>query len=426
MNGSKYQAVNLIGNIISLYRQWFTLFLWACFLLLNSLSTLAQKDSTNNSFFKLPNLPGYLTLKGDFHMHTVLSDGYVWPALRAQEAIRDGLDVISVTEHVDFERYPNDIKRDMNRSYEIARKAAGTSGLLVINGLEISPRVPPYHCNAIFMQDGNKVPVKYMKQTTESFKMKDNPTRAELMAPFLEAKKQDAFVFYNHPNYSWWDKKSKELFTDFHQELLDKGILKGVEVANRGGYNVIAHKLAAKYNLAMFANSDEHRGLPASTKETHRPVTLVFAQSKTPAALKEAMNARRTAVYFDDYVIGRASEMEPFFKAAVTITAVQENRKGEPIIVLNIKNNSTIPFQVKLKSDYNLEKHPLGAVTLKPEAVTKVTLGAVWEYPAPLLVKCTVDNILVAPEEPLQTEFKLTTVPGNKKTNSPGQDADTD
>ncbi|MGV3538840.1 MAG: Sb-PDE family phosphodiesterase [Rufibacter sp.] len=394
--------------------------------MLSCLTAQAQKDSVNNSFFKLPNIPGYLTLKGDFHMHTVLSDGYVWPALRAQEAIRDGLDVISVTEHVDFVRYPKDIKRDMNRAYEIAQQAAGKSGLLVINGLEISPRVPPYHCNAIFMEDGNKVPVKYMKQATESFKMKDNPTRAELMAPFLEAKKQDAFVFYNHPSFSWWDKKEKTVFTDFHQELLEKGILKGVEVANRGGYNVIAHQLAAKYNLAMFANSDEHRGLPAATPEKHRPVTLVFAQSKTPAALKEAMNARRTAVYFDDYVIGRKQEMEPFFKAAVTITAVQENRKGEPIIVLNIKNNTTIPFQVKLKSDYHLEKFPLGAVTLKPEAVTKVTLGAVWEYPAQLLLKCTVDNILVAPEEALQTEFKLATVAGGKKSNAPAQETDTE
>lgn len=31
----------------------------------------------------IPDIPGYQTLKGDFHMHTVFSDGHVWPTFRA-------------------------------------------------------------------------------------------------------------------------------------------------------------------------------------------------------------------------------------------------------------------------------------------------------------------------------------------------------
>ena len=45
-----------------------------------------------------PDIPGYQTLLCDFHIHTVFSDGSVWPDIRVQEAVKDGLDAISLTE----------------------------------------------------------------------------------------------------------------------------------------------------------------------------------------------------------------------------------------------------------------------------------------------------------------------------------------
>ena len=47
----------------------------------------------------VPEIDGYLTLKGDFHMHTVFSDGSVWPDTRVEEAWSDGLDAIAITDH---------------------------------------------------------------------------------------------------------------------------------------------------------------------------------------------------------------------------------------------------------------------------------------------------------------------------------------
>ena len=35
----------------------------------------------------VPDIEGYKTLTGDFHIHTVFSDATVWPATRVQEAI---------------------------------------------------------------------------------------------------------------------------------------------------------------------------------------------------------------------------------------------------------------------------------------------------------------------------------------------------
>ncbi len=186
---------------------------------------------------KLPDLPGYHTLKCDFHMHTVFSDGHVWPSFRVNEALRDGLDAISITEHIDYEGFPDEIKKDYNKTYELATAAAKNKNLLVIPGIEISPRVPPYHHNALFVKDANKYPSDYMKNSKKEFVMKADLTHGQLMAPFLEAKKQQAFVFYNHPSYSWWDKKDTTVFTAFHHELLNKGIMAGVEVVNSGVYN---------------------------------------------------------------------------------------------------------------------------------------------------------------------------------------------
>ncbi|MYF39513.1 MAG: hypothetical protein F4221_01455 [Rhodothermaceae bacterium] len=55
-------------------------------------SALAQENRT----IDFPDVPGYYTLTCDLHMHTVFSDGSVWPNIRVQEAHRDGLDAIAI------------------------------------------------------------------------------------------------------------------------------------------------------------------------------------------------------------------------------------------------------------------------------------------------------------------------------------------
>ncbi len=362
-----------------------------------------KKDSIN-----LPDIPGYLTLKCDFHMHTVFSDGHVWPSFRVHEAERDGLDVISLTEHIDYEGYPDEVKRNYNRSFEIATEAAAKKKkLLVIRGAEISPRVPPYHNNALFLKDANRFPTDYMKDWKKKFVMKESIAHDELMAPFLEAKRQDAFVFYNHPGYSWWDKKDTNIFTSFHKELLDKNILGGVEVVNSNRYNIIAHRMAMKYNLTMIGNSDEHYDLYPRYQRTHRPMTLVFAKAKTEEAVKEALQQKRTAVYFDDYIIARQPEAEAFFKASLDVSTEKKTRNGEPLILVKIFNRSQVPFKVKATSEYNIEDHPMGQVVLKPGATTILTLKAVWKYPTKTTIGMIVSNILVTPDEGLHTKFDL-------------------
>ena len=66
-------------------------------LLLFFINVDAQK---RKEFFKSPD--GVFLISSDLHIHTVFSDGEVWPSIRVKEARRDGLDLISMTEHLEY------------------------------------------------------------------------------------------------------------------------------------------------------------------------------------------------------------------------------------------------------------------------------------------------------------------------------------
>ena len=78
----------------------------------------------------IPDIPGYQTLKCDFHMHTVFSDGNVWPTVRVDEAWRQGLDVIAITDHIEYQPHKKDVPTQHGRPYQIAAGSAKEKKLL--------------------------------------------------------------------------------------------------------------------------------------------------------------------------------------------------------------------------------------------------------------------------------------------------------
>ena len=52
----------------------------------------------------LPQVNGYNIYKADLHTHSAFSDGSVLPEYRVKEAWVDGLDVMAVTEHIEYRR----------------------------------------------------------------------------------------------------------------------------------------------------------------------------------------------------------------------------------------------------------------------------------------------------------------------------------
>ena len=83
---------------------------------------------------QFPDVAGYKTLVCDLHMHTVFSDGSVWPDIRVEEALRDGLDCVAVTEHLEYQPHSTDIPHpDRNRAFEVAlERARGSLSLIHI------------------------------------------------------------------------------------------------------------------------------------------------------------------------------------------------------------------------------------------------------------------------------------------------------
>jgi len=111
-------------------------------------------------------------------MHTVYSDGDVWPTPRVQEARKDGLEAIAITGHGDYHPKKGDVSEDIARPHEIARLAGRQLGPLVVPPAGITRG--NLHCNALFVKDAN------------AFK------GLELAAALRQARDQGAFVFWNH------------------------------------------------------------------------------------------------------------------------------------------------------------------------------------------------------------------------------------
>ena len=382
-------------------------FVWASAVTLSAGTLRAQpaRDS-----IALPDIPGFHTLKGDLHLHTVFSDGSVWPTFRVFEARRDGLDFIALTDHTDYQGSPETVTGDLNTAYDLAAASAKGSKLIVIKGAEISPRTPPYHSNALFLRDASAIPSGYMLETKGKFVMKEHPSHDELMAPFIEAKKQGAFITYNHPAYVYdWDPKyiGTDLFTAFHREMLKNGMLHGIEIVNSNRYYKPAHRIAMENNLTMVAGSDEHSDIATTYPDGHRLMTLVFAKEISADGIREALFARRTAVYFRDLVIGRKAELEPFFKAALTVTTEQSKRLNEPIVLVHIRNSSDIPFALRFGGRYEIDNLPLGRITLAPRGITTIALRTLWESPAEISIEATVENLLTGPDESLETTLRV-------------------
>ena len=294
----------------------------------------------------IPDIKGYKTLKGDFHIHTVFSDATVWPVTRVHEAIWEGLDVIAMTEHIDtrHQKMVNNgtfvkEKCDRDYSYKLAKKAAGKN-LLVIHGGEITRLgMPPGHFNCLFVKDNDDI-----CNAAEQF---DHDHVLAMEAGLKEARKQGAFLMWNHPN---WCKQApnETVMHKAHKKILKEGYMDAIEIYNMAcGYTPEGHKWALDNNLAMLGNSDCHAPFFMEVDYlhgAHRPVTLVFAKEKSLTGVREALDARRSAVFAEGTVWGREQELRPLLEACLVVKSTMFKEKE---IVIEFENVSSIPVTLE-------------------------------------------------------------------------------
>ena len=349
--------------------------------LLLSISALTFSQVRNE--IQIPDILGFKTLKCDFHMHTVFSDGLVWPTVRVGEAYAQGLDVIAITDHIEYRPHKNDMPgASLNRPYEIAEAAARSNNIILIRGSEITRSMPPGHSNALFLTDCNALDVP------------------AYMDAFKAARAQNAFIFWNHPG---WDAQQPDTTRWFkeHTELYDAGLMQGIEVVNGPEYYPEAQRWCMEKKLTMLGNSDVHE--PFTLKEgEHRTMTLVFASARTPEAIHEALTDRRTVVYLSDKLIGEEKFLKEIFHQSLEILNTEKTEKNFRITV---KNKSDLPFYLHKTShnpdlvyfrDYTIEPH--GTHTITVRFVNGVAGGD---------VNFEITNLLAEPNKGLQVSIPI-------------------
>ena len=319
-----------------------------------------------------PDTGTYVTLVTDLHTHSVFSDGHVWPNVRVAEALRDGLDVLAITEHLEYQPHrlfiPN---RDRNDAVGEALQAAAGTGLLVVAGSEITRDPPHGHMNAVFITDANPLwPVDDRSgRELSAFLSEWTPEKA-----VAEANSQGAFVFWNHP---WASPATPDLrteLTDAHRALIDQGQLHGIEIVNGQTYNEEAHRIAVEHDLTFIGTSDVHNLIDWDYDIAgggHRPVTLVLASERTPSALKEALFAKRTVVWFKDLLIGREEPLGALLKAGLTIERAV--RQGAGIVEVTLRNSTDAALRLRhLSTEAQSLHRRADLVDLSPQGVAEL------------------------------------------------------
>jgi hypothetical protein len=286
----------------------------------------------------LPTLGEYLTLKCDLHTHTIFSDGLVWPSVRIDEAVNEGLDAIVISDHLEYRPHREYVSADLNAAYEIARQYAEKKNkdVICIAGAEITRRMPPGHLNAIFIRDANALLIDDFLQVVE------------------EAIAQGAFVFWNHPGWRAQQRDGVVRWYDVHTTLIERNWLHGIEFANEHEHYPGVLEYTEKYGLAVLGCSDIHYTIKDDFLDdfSHRTMTLVFATERSEKAIKEALFAGRTLAWtHDDILAGPAEITEAFVRACLQISPKAMQRT-------EIVNLSEIPFVL---SDAKNRTHHLPA-----------------------------------------------------------------
>ncbi len=345
------------------------------------------RNNTNTGKIQIPDIPGYYTLKCDFHTHSVFSDGTVWPTVRVQEALAEGLDVLALTDHAEYHPHRDQIPVDDLAGTKLLDAAAKDKPLILVHGCEIS--ATPDHFNAIFIDN-------------QSDTLLDNAVPA---VRIKAAKDQGGFVFWNHPGWTARAKDGNAPVDEGFYKLMEEGQINGIEICNGSHFWPEVLGLVRKYNLTLLGNSDIHGPSTfALTPDAHRTVTLVFSKEKTTEAVRDALENHRTAVYAGNFLVGNEEWLKEIFLASLQIVTTYQ--KGTTLAAMKIINVSDIDFRCRNMGSLNL--HNSSYVFDLP---AHSTVGLLVRTNEPVLsfnLDIVVDNLITGPRESLRLILPVT------------------
>ena len=306
---------------------------------------------------RLPSVNGLTPVKCDFHIHTVFSDGDVWPTARVKEAWQDGLDAIAITDHTSDVPSKRQLSGGPNTSYQLAVPEAERRGMILIQGTEITrPKPEGGHLNAIFISD--------------AMKTLDIPTEEAVK----EAVKQGGFIIWNHPG---WAIDTCKMF-DVNKRLIESGNIHAVEVFNEAEWYPRALSWSRDLKLAPIAATDIHyitNSFYRLSEKAIRPMTIVLAREKTQEAIKEALFKRNTIAFYRGMLAGDSRLLTDFFFASVrvkkiTTTVDRDNNAHNHYLVANLYD---VPYILLLEDGKKITIQANSEITfVMPAAIRKL------------------------------------------------------
>lgn len=274
---------------------------------------------------EFPDIFGLVTLKCDLHVHTLFSDGKVWPDVRVNEAWKAGYDAIAITDHLEYRPYKSKkfLNGSVNTANEIAVKRGEKLGLIVIPGVELTHKKPFGHMNALFVKDADAL-------------MLPDP-----LVQVDSALRQGALIQWNHPG--WPDNKST--MYDLHHKLIADGKITMFEVHNHCEYYPLTFDWVDKYNLAPTANTDIHDALFVTygSEPLASPMTLVFAAERSAEGIRKALIERHTAAVFDGNLMATDTIAVALFRACIDCDVVSVSGNNAKV---KVRNKSSLAYRV--------------------------------------------------------------------------------
>jgi hypothetical protein len=271
-----------------------------------------------------------------------------------KEAWLDGLDIIAVTEHIEYRPFENEMKGylggkkdpDLNAAVKLAQKEAEYWDIFIIPGTEITRHGTHIgHFNALFTKDNNKI-------------YDDDPVQS-----IRNAKKQGALVQHNHPG---WIRTNID-YTETEKIAYDEGLIDGVEVMNFYEFYPGIIDRVRERNLFIAANTDVH----ASTAEDFnsdgfmRPITLIFAEERTEKGIREALESCRTLAFGFNMVCGDEQLLKDFFTASVKVSKLS----GKAFM---LTNQTSVPYTIQQEGKNPVSLAPFSTIKLEGDPTFKV------------------------------------------------------
>jgi hypothetical protein len=379
---------------------------------------LGYEAGFHRDLIVFPEVEGYQILKGEFHIHTLYSDGQVTPEVRVYEAWRDGMDVLAITDHPEYLKvaFPN----DRGRAYDRAKQVAAQLDLLLIHSAEVTTSST---VTASLRPPRNS-------DYTAHFISDESTLSGDYPSVFKSASQdQRGILVWAHPHTEWVPEA---------RGLMKSGRLDGIEIKNTQVGNRLGTQFSLntwfypqvmdwclENNLAVFAVSDAHWPIDLlidRSKGERRPMTLLLSKSRDPQGVYEAIKERRTLAYFNEMIWGQERWLKAVAEASLQLHSPEPADRSEfSMRYFSVQNRSSVPFVVRFSLNetdgsisFNAALSSLPGslpktMRLAPNSTTLVpfTLKTNRDLSRPLEIQLIVTNLLSGVDRPLQLRRML-------------------